>query len=204
MFWGEAAGSRVRIGVLVCRIRPAGLQNAETAPDRWGWGGKRGMRGPGVRSNGGRGCWRGGIIPEKAAYVPGGKGICACASIALDNPKERSPPGHLHAWGAQRGGRGDARVSSAKQLVGDRPPPRAHHALLQDGQRVLDRRLPPRDRAGGLLRRGPRAGTVPGGGTRGGSRNHPCVGSHPGGGLGGVGGCGDGGGVDGGGPCPRT
>ena len=42
----------------------------------------------------------GGVISKKAAYVPGGKGICGCRSIVLHNPEEHPlPSARSHAVG---------------------------------------------------------------------------------------------------------
>lgn len=67
----------------------------------------------------------GGIISKKAAYVPGGKGICGCDFIALDNPRHCFWPGHLGArarGGSEAGGPRPWLLSSPQQLAGARRP----------------------------------------------------------------------------------
>lgn len=72
----------------------------------------------------------GGISSEKAAYVPGGKEICGCSSIILDNPKCWFLLGHLgaHMGGGNMMMSGSLIPSSWQEIAAPSPtcpPPRA-------------------------------------------------------------------------------
>lgn len=84
-----------------------------------GW--EMGGEGAGVKSWGGYDIGGEGIISKKAAYVPGGKEICGCDFITLDNPEHCFLLGHLGVCthgGSKGGGCSDVWVSSSKQLAG--------------------------------------------------------------------------------------